>query len=81
MTSVGETPLFRGLADRRNPFPDGFMSDTDDIIHRHDLLLRGVRVLYFFVLFVSRGLLYQVIEVFTKSGVHLLPHTHLLRQN
>ena len=32
--------------------------DTDGIIHRHLLLLRGVRVLVLFVLF-----------VFTKSGV------------
>ena len=32
--------------------------DIDGIIHRHSLLLRGVRVLFLFVLF-----------VFTKSGV------------
>ena len=41
--------------------------DIDGIIHRPSLLLRGVRVLVLFVLF-----------VFTKSGVllHLLLHTH-----
>ena len=41
------------------------------------LLLDGVRVLVVFVLFVLGGLLYQVIEVFTKkSAVHLLLHKH-----
>ena len=35
-------------------------SDIDDILHRHSLLLRGVRVLVLFVLF-----------VFTKSAVLL----------
>ena len=40
------------------------------------LLLGGVRVLVVFVLFVLGGLLYQVIEVFTKSAVYLLLHTH-----
>ena len=34
------------------------------------------RVLVVFVIFVLGGLLYQVIEVFTKSAVHLLLHTH-----
>ena len=46
---------------------------NDGIIHRHS----GVRVLVVFVLFVLGGLLYSVIEVFTKkSAVHLLLHTH-----
>ena len=27
MTSIGDTPLFRGLADRRNLIPDEFMVD------------------------------------------------------
>ena len=27
MTSIEETPLFRGMAARRNPFPDGVMID------------------------------------------------------
>ena len=40
------------------------------------LLLRGVRALVVFVLSVLRVLLYQVTEVFTKSGVHLLLQTH-----
>ena len=43
-------------------------SDIDGILHRHFLLLRGVRVLVLFVLF-----------VFTKercTAVHLLLHTH-----
>ena len=35
--------------------------DIDGIIHRHLLLLRGVRVLVLFVLF--------VLFVFTKSGI------------
>ena len=42
--------------------------DFDGIIHRHSLLLRGVRVLVLFVLF-----------LFTKSAVlsvHLLLQTH-----
>ena len=48
---------------------------NDGIIHRHSFL-GGVRVLVVFVLFVLGGLLYQVIEVFTKSAIHLLLHTH-----
>ena len=32
--------------------------DIDGIIHRHSLLLRGVRVLVVFVVFALRGLLY-----------------------
>ena len=46
-------------------------------MHPQAFLLRGVRVLVLFVTFVLRWLLYQVIKVFTKSGVHLLLHTHL----
>ena len=39
--------------------------DIDGILHRHSLLLRGVRVLVHFVLF-----------VFTKSAVLHILHTH-----
>ena len=49
---------------------------NDGIIHRHSGGVRVLVVFVVFVLFVLGGLLYQVIEVFTKSAVHLLLHTH-----
>ena len=54
--------------------------DIDGIIHRQVLLLRGVQMSVLFVIFVLRGLLYQVVEVFTKSGIPITSYTFLLRR-
>ena len=55
--------------------------DVDGIIHRHSLLLRGVQALVLIALFVLRGLLGQVINIFTKSGIQLLGAYHYLTTN
>ena len=50
---------------------------NDGIIHRHSCWAGfGCWLFSFFSYYLIGGLLYQVIEVFTKSAVHLLLHTH-----